>query len=99
MAIPVPPRSVERAWIDRVELMSSRVHGSEEVLAELGLAHLGERCSQRAAAGAFAAYITGNVASNLLGRLMSATLADLVGLSNSFQAFAALKESFQLLGK
>ncbi len=30
-------------WIDRTELMSSRVHGSEEALAELGLAHLASR--------------------------------------------------------
>jgi YNFM family putative membrane transporter len=56
----------------------------------LTLAHLAERTSGGGTASVFAAYVTGNVASNLLGRLMSATLADLVGLSNSFQAFAAL---------
>ena len=37
----------------------------------LMLAYLGEECSATDAAGAFAAYITGNVASNLFGRLMS----------------------------
>src|SRR5215207_8344124 len=41
----------------------------------LTLAHLGERCSEADAAGAFAAYVTGNVASNFVGRLVSAALA------------------------
>jgi predicted MFS family arabinose efflux permease len=56
----------------------------------LTLAHLGERCGPADAAGAFAAYITGNVASNLLGRVMSAAFADHLGLAGSFHAFAAL---------
>ena len=56
----------------------------------LTLAHLGERCSAKAAAGAFAAYITGNVASNLFGRLLSAWLAASVGLDANFYIFAAL---------
>lgn len=56
----------------------------------LTLAHLGERCSQRAAAGAFAAYITGNVASNLIGRLFAAGLVDNFGLATNFYVFAAL---------
>ena len=38
----------------------------------LTLAYLGERCSAGDAAGALAAYVTGNVASNLFGRLLSA---------------------------
>ena len=38
----------------------------------LTLAYLGEQCSSMDAGGAFAAYITGNVASNLIGRLVSA---------------------------
>src|SRR5689334_13282554 len=42
----------------------------------LTLAHLAETSSQQAAATAFAAYITGNVASNLFGRLLSAAVAD-----------------------
>lgn len=56
----------------------------------LTLAHLGERCTQRAAAGAFAAYITGNVASNLIGRLFAAGLVDNFGLATNFYVFAAL---------
>jgi len=56
----------------------------------LTLAHLGERCSARAAAGAFAAYITGNVASNLVGRLFAAGLVDNFGLATNFYVFVAL---------
>jgi predicted MFS family arabinose efflux permease len=56
----------------------------------LTLSYLAEQCSMSAAAGAFAAYITGNVASNLFGRLMSAALADLLGLAGNFYVFAAL---------
>jgi predicted MFS family arabinose efflux permease len=56
----------------------------------LTLAHLGEQCSARDAAGAFAAYITGNVASNLFGRLLSAGVADHLGLAWNFYAFALL---------
>jgi len=40
--------------------------------------------------GAFAAYITGNVASNLFGRFFSAALVDHVGLTGNFYTFAAL---------
>ena len=47
----------------------------------LTLAYLAEHCSAENTAGAFAAYITGNVASNLFGRLMSAALADHLGLA------------------
>jgi predicted MFS family arabinose efflux permease len=42
------------------------------------------------AASAFAAYITGNVASNLFGRLLSAAVADELGLAWNFYLFAAL---------
>jgi predicted MFS family arabinose efflux permease len=56
----------------------------------LTLAHLGERCSAAEAAGAFAAYVTGNVASNLVGRLVSAALADHLGLAGNFYGFALL---------
>lgn len=56
----------------------------------LTLAHLGERCSAKAAAGAFAAYITGNVASNLFGRLLAAGLVDHFGIATNFYVFAAL---------
>jgi MFS transporter, YNFM family, putative membrane transport protein len=56
----------------------------------LTLAYLGEECSAADAAGAFAAYITGNVASNLIGRLVSAAVADYLGLASNFYFFAAL---------
>jgi YNFM family putative membrane transporter len=56
----------------------------------LTLAYLGEECSATDAAGAFAAYITGNVASNLIGRLISAGVADHLGLAWNFYFFAAL---------
>ena len=56
----------------------------------LTLAYLAEHCSAKAVGGAFAAYITGNVASNLFGRLMSAAVADHFGLAANFHLFAAL---------
>lgn len=56
----------------------------------LTLAYLGEQCSTMDAGGAFAAYITGNVASNLVGRLISAAVADGLGLAWNFYFFAAL---------
>lgn len=63
----------------------------------LTLAYLGEQCSAADTAGAFAAYITGNVASNLIGRVASAGLADHVGLAGNFYAFAALNLAGALL--
>jgi YNFM family putative membrane transporter len=48
----------------------------------LTLAYLGEQCSSMDAGGAFAAYITGNVASNLVGRLVSAAVVDSFGLAS-----------------
>jgi predicted MFS family arabinose efflux permease len=63
----------------------------------LTLAYLAENCSARAAGGAFAAYITGNVASNLFGRLISAAVADHFGLSANFMIFAALNLAGALL--
>jgi MFS transporter, YNFM family, putative membrane transport protein len=56
----------------------------------LTLAYLGENTSAGDTASAFAAYITGNVASNLIGRLISAAVADHFGLSWNFYFFAAL---------
>jgi MFS transporter, YNFM family, putative membrane transport protein len=56
----------------------------------LTLAYLGEQCSAMDAGGAFAAYITGNVASNLVGRLISAAVADTFGLASNFYFFALL---------
>ena len=56
----------------------------------LTLAYLGEEYSAADAIGAFAAYITGNVASNLIGRLISAALADHFGLAANFYILALL---------
>jgi YNFM family putative membrane transporter len=56
----------------------------------LTLAYLGEQCSATDAGSAFAAYITGNVASNLVGRLVSAAVADTFGLASNFYFFALL---------
>jgi predicted MFS family arabinose efflux permease len=63
----------------------------------LTLSYLSEHCSMREAAGAFAAYITGNVASNLFGRLLSAGLADHFGIGTNFIVFAALNLAGALL--
>jgi len=63
----------------------------------LTLAYLAEQCSAKDSASAFAAYITGNVASNLIGRLISAALADHLGLAANFYVFAALNLSGAVL--
>jgi MFS transporter, YNFM family, putative membrane transport protein len=63
----------------------------------LTLAYLGEEYSAADAAGAFAAYITGNVASNLIGRLMSAAFTDHLGLAVNFYIFAVLNLAGALL--
>ncbi len=63
----------------------------------LMLAYLAEQCSAEDAASAAAAYITGNVASNLFGRLMSAALADHLGLAANFYVFALLNLAGALL--
>lgn len=56
----------------------------------LTLAHLGETTSAERMASAFAAYITGNVASNLIGRLLATAVVSHSSLSANFVAFAAL---------
>jgi len=56
----------------------------------LMLAYLGEQCSAADAGTAFAGYITGNVASNFIGRLISAAVADHFGLAANFYFFAVL---------
>ena len=56
----------------------------------LTLTYLSEECSITAIGGAMAAYITGNVASNLFGRLLASRLADDFGLAQSFYGFAIL---------
>jgi YNFM family putative membrane transporter len=56
----------------------------------LTLSYLAEQCSAAETAGAFAAYITGNVASNLVGRLVAAAAVDHLGIAGNFYLFAAL---------
>ena len=56
----------------------------------LTLTYLSEQCDVTAAGGAMAAYIAGNVASNLFGRLLAVSAADVLGLSEAFWVFAAL---------
>jgi predicted MFS family arabinose efflux permease len=56
----------------------------------LTMAYLAEHCSMEQTATALAAYITGVVASNLVGRLVAASIAELFGLATSFYFFAAL---------
>jgi predicted MFS family arabinose efflux permease len=54
------------------------------------MAYLAEQYSAQDIASALAAYVTGNVACNLFGRLMSASLASSFGLEVNFYVFAAL---------
>ena len=56
----------------------------------LTLGYLGEHYSATDTATAFAAYITGNVASNLVGRFIAATVSEHAGLAANFYVFAAL---------
>lgn len=56
----------------------------------LTLAYLSEETSAEQTTAAFAAYITGNVASNLFGRLIAASVADTLGLSANFYLFSVL---------
>src|SRR5436305_1871658 len=56
----------------------------------LTLAYLGEQCSSMDTGGAFAAYIAGNVASSLIGRLVSSAVVDNLGLASNFYFFAFL---------
>jgi YNFM family putative membrane transporter len=56
----------------------------------LTMAYLAEHYSAADVASALAAYVTGNVACNLFGRLMSASLASSFGLEITFFVFAAL---------
>ena len=56
----------------------------------LTLAYLGEHYSAADSATAFAAYITGNVASNLIGRMLAAGVTDHFGLASNFYFFSVL---------
>jgi predicted MFS family arabinose efflux permease len=56
----------------------------------LTMAYLAEQSGAEDTASALAAYITGNVASNFFGRLMSAAISNYLGLHANFYIFAAL---------
>jgi predicted MFS family arabinose efflux permease len=56
----------------------------------LTMAYLAEQCTVTAGPRALAAYITGGVASNLVGRLIAGSVADHFGLATNFYVFAAL---------
>ncbi|MEL6336063.1 MAG: MFS transporter, partial [Pseudomonadota bacterium] len=56
----------------------------------LTMTFLSEECDLTAAAGAMAAYVSGNVASNLFGRLMASEVAAGIGVFDTFYVFAAL---------
>ncbi|WP_293902956.1 MFS transporter [Phenylobacterium sp.] len=56
----------------------------------LTMAYLSEQNTGAATAGALAAYITGSVASNLVGRLVSSAVASVAGVAINFYVFAAL---------
>jgi len=56
----------------------------------LTMTYLAERAGPQDAAAALAAYVTGVVASNLIGRLISGSVADLAGLEANFYVFAGL---------
>lgn len=56
----------------------------------LTMAYLADRAGPADAAAALAAYVTGVVASNLIGRLISGSVADYAGLAANFYVFALL---------
>lgn len=56
----------------------------------LTMAYLAERCTAVAGGAALAAYVTGGVASNLVGRLVAAAVVDQAGPEANFLLFAAL---------
>ena len=56
----------------------------------LTMAYLAENCTPEEASGALAAYVTGAVASNLVGRLLATGFLTSFGVDGSFIAFACL---------
>lgn len=63
----------------------------------LTVAYLAEHFSAGQTTGALAAYVTGNVASNFFGRILSAAVADGFGISANFLTFAVLNITGALL--
>jgi len=56
----------------------------------LTMAYLAEHFTAGRATAALSAYVTGNVASNVFGRMLSATVADQLGIATNFLVFAGL---------
>ena len=56
----------------------------------LTMAYIAERAGPNEAAAGLAAYVTGIVASNLVGRLVAGSVAEAAGLAANFWVFAAL---------
>jgi MFS transporter, YNFM family, putative membrane transport protein len=56
----------------------------------LTLAYLGDATCPKDTTAAFAAYITGNVASNFIGRLIATSVVDHAGLAANFYVFSSL---------
>jgi predicted MFS family arabinose efflux permease len=56
----------------------------------LTMAYLAEQSGADDIASALAAYVTGNVMSNLVGRVVAAAVTDTIGLSGNFYTFAVL---------
>lgn len=56
----------------------------------LTMAYLAERCTAAASATALAAYVTGGVASNLVGRLIASSIVSSAGVDANFYFFAGL---------
>ena len=63
----------------------------------LTMAYLSEQLTPQETAGALAAYVTGAVASNLIGRLVSSFVAASFGLATNFYVFATLNLAGALL--
>jgi predicted MFS family arabinose efflux permease len=63
----------------------------------LTMAYLAERCTAAQSATALAAYVTGVVASNLIGRLISGSIASSLSVEANFYFFAALNLAGALL--
>lgn len=61
------------------------------------MTYLAEQCTAQAAAGALASYVTGGVASNLVGRLAASSITDSFGVATNFYAFALLNLAGALL--
>ncbi|MEC9344094.1 MAG: MFS transporter, partial [Pseudomonadota bacterium] len=56
----------------------------------LTMAYLAEHFTARRATAALSAYVTGNVASNVFGRMLSASVAEQLGIPFNFLTFAGL---------